>query len=550
MSQLEHFSVPAACLALCAAASGQTPLHVDDDATGANDGSSWEDAFVDLQDALAATSAGREIWVATGTYRPSDSGNRLESFRPGPSTLLYGGFDGTETSLAERAGLFHLTVLDGDLARDDGPGFANRGDNSEHVFVMDVSLGSRIDGFAIRGGNAVDQGGGGWYATVLSCSRARNCTFVDNEGVRGGAVWGGGFSLDSFRDCRFLENRGEEGGAVWSGSGPVTLSFDRCLFVGNAATLVGGGAVAGWADVTNSLLSGNSADGTSQGGGAFLGAGTLLQSTVYANRALGGALVGGVSGWTAVRGSILWGNRNDRGSIAAAQFQHASLGWGGIDASCVQGWAPALGGTGILSSDPEFLHPLGPDGVAGTFDDDLRLGLLSPCVDRRPAVSWWKHDLLGKRRNVDARSCDTGVMDLGAHERPGAGEAPRFCPATPSSLGVPATLRAPCAADPNGGLIAVSAGPVPGHVGLLLLGSARDETPFGNGVGCLAGDVRRLEPVLALGGTLLLSFDPAQVPGGALPVGTTWNLQALYADEAAGAAGFNLTDAVALTLLP
>ncbi|NIP28838.1 MAG: hypothetical protein GWN67_19575, partial [Phycisphaerae bacterium] len=45
-------------------------FYVDDDATGANNGSSWDDAFNYLQDAVAVARYGDKILVAQGTYKP------------------------------------------------------------------------------------------------------------------------------------------------------------------------------------------------------------------------------------------------------------------------------------------------------------------------------------------------------------------------------------------------------------------------------------------------------------------------------------------------
>ena len=85
----------------CPAAIGKI-IYVDDDATGANDGSSWENAYVYLQDALAdANSAEKpvEIRVAQGIYKPDmgagiTPGDREASFQLREGIALSGGYAG------------------------------------------------------------------------------------------------------------------------------------------------------------------------------------------------------------------------------------------------------------------------------------------------------------------------------------------------------------------------------------------------------------------------------------------------------------------------
>ena len=52
-----------------------------------------------------------------------------------------------------------------------------------------------------------------------------------------------------------------------------------------------------------------------------------------------------------------------------------------VDYCSIQGWTGLFGGTGNNGDDPLFVDSLGPDGIAGTGDDDLRLGEGSPAIN-------------------------------------------------------------------------------------------------------------------------------------------------------------------------
>lgn len=93
--------------------------YVDAASNGANDGSSWPDAFADLQAALADPDC-TEIWVAAGVYKPTDDpDDRNASFNVAEGVSLHGGFAGHETDLGERDWRTNVTVLSGDIDGND-----------------------------------------------------------------------------------------------------------------------------------------------------------------------------------------------------------------------------------------------------------------------------------------------------------------------------------------------------------------------------------------------------------------------------------------------
>ena len=76
--------------------------YVDAAASGANNGTSWTNAYTDLQIALGTAVALDEIWVAAGTYKPTTGISRTASFWLAGGVTVYGGFAGGETMVGQR----------------------------------------------------------------------------------------------------------------------------------------------------------------------------------------------------------------------------------------------------------------------------------------------------------------------------------------------------------------------------------------------------------------------------------------------------------------
>lgn len=101
-------------------------IYVNASAAGANNGTSWPDAYTDLQDALTEAetmnSEPCEIWVAVGTYKPDrGTGDPWASFDLPDRVALYGGFVGSEQLREVRNWLSNETILSGDLLGNDDP---------------------------------------------------------------------------------------------------------------------------------------------------------------------------------------------------------------------------------------------------------------------------------------------------------------------------------------------------------------------------------------------------------------------------------------------
>ena len=344
--KLNTICLPAiAAFLLAAAAADAKIIYVDDDTVGANDGSSWDDAFSYLQDAINGATAGDEIRVAQGTYKPNqgllpiippgvggrsgdpypgvwpaDQGNRA-SFHLISGVIIKGGYSGvTGPDPNARDVELYETILSGDLNGDDIEveelgnllDEPTRSDNSVHVITSAYNdANAVVDGFTVTGGQDLSRadpgpaGGGGMIIgngnpTIMECTFAYNST----------RQYGGGILILSgsptLVNCKFIKNYARYGAGIHNGrifGGPFgpperqetgNPTVINCKFANNYAFFSGGGMdnYGGNTKLFNCIFSQNFAQ--NNGGGFSGGSDVVLENCVFTQN-IAGYYGGGIS---------------------------------------------------------------------------------------------------------------------------------------------------------------------------------------------------------------------------------------------------------------
>ena len=367
----------------CSVLSTQAQIYVDVAATtGANDGSSWSDAYTDLQPALDAAAENAEIRVAAGTYYPTeipdetpvDSNNKREkAFHFNKDLVLKGSYN-PETDTQD---FTNRSILSGDIDDDDdvitGSGstliIEKNTDNAYHVLITaDLTAAAQIEGFMITGGNA------NGFGSISYIGK----TFFKNSS---GGMYNYS-SSPSIVNMVFHGNATTNNGGAMRNTTFSSPSIVNCVFSENATTNNGGGVynnTSSSPNIVNTVFSGNLAQ---LGGGMYnnLSSPSIVNSTFSENSApTGGGIRNSNSSAPTIYNSVFYGNGVDIENSASS----STTGGNNFSENFTGTGFTALGAAPFLDS----ANPKGADGVWFTDDDGLQpSSASSPITDAGDAT--------------------------------------------------------------------------------------------------------------------------------------------------------------------
>lgn len=376
--------------------------YVKADSTGSQNGSSWQNAFATLQQALKQASQSEEIWVAAGTYSPSDSDDRTRSFDLKEGVRIYGGFAGHEKLASERNWTQNSTILSGDLMRDDHfedyRKLENIRDNSEHV-VRGANQ-ATLDGFIIESGASTTEGGGIWNSNTSENLHLKNLILRHNYAAKkGGAIYNTNANPNLENVYFFFnvvgsnEDPAQGGAAIYNHISSPNLQ--RAVFEQNFA-YGDGGAIFNQSSnphIQNAVFTLNSAD-KNHGGAIFNRSSDpeLYQVSFYNNKDESGK-------------NGIYNTDSSPRLVNILHWQSDFINAGSSSPKML-GTVKALTNPFVAISDLD-----GPDNLWLTEDDGLQLHILAEAIDqgildpKAPA-----QDILGRER--------VGKPDPGAYESP------------------------------------------------------------------------------------------------------------------------------------
>lgn len=217
-------------------------IFVDINAAGTNDGSSWTNAFTDLQAALSI-GTGQTIHIAEGTYLPTTNTSRGASFSIPNESILLGGYP---TGGGARNTNEHITALSGEI-----DGVEGLDGNSYHVVKVQNVTCVRLDGLTIKEGNANNAStfararGGGLYI-IGSELEIFNVKVQGNKAIFGGGTFASLSPNVTITSSKYSGNTANNGSALYH-------SNETNMFIVNSRIIDNNSLIRSAIEVNNSL---------------------------------------------------------------------------------------------------------------------------------------------------------------------------------------------------------------------------------------------------------------------------------------------------------